>query len=127
MQYVIESRKDVATAAKDLEEAVKRQGFGVLHVYDLKAKLNEKGVPFEKECRILEVCNPTQAARVLTQNMGLSLALPCRIAVYEEKGRTQIGTLRPTALLRMFPGGEDLTQVAQEVEDAIVRMMEEAK
>jgi len=127
MQYVIESAKDVATAARDLEEAVKRHGFGVLHVYDLKAKLGEKGVAFENECRILEVCNPTQAAKVLTADMGLSLALPCRIAVFQEGGKTKIGTLRPSALLGMFPKAEGLQKVAEEVETAIVQMMAEAR
>jgi uncharacterized protein (DUF302 family) len=127
MQYVMESEKDVATAAKDLEEAVKRNGFGVLHVYDLKEKLREKGVILEQECRILEVCNPRQAAKVLAADMTLSLALPCRIAVFQEDGKTKIGTLRPTALLGMFPDAKGLGAVAEEVEAAIVQMMAEAR
>lgn len=44
--------KDVETAARDLAEAVKRHNFGVLHVYDLKVKLKEKGVDFPHEFRI---------------------------------------------------------------------------
>ena len=36
MLYVTETRKDVETAARDLEEAVKRNKFGVLHVHDLR-------------------------------------------------------------------------------------------
>jgi len=127
MQYVVESGKDVEKAARDLEEAVKRHGFGVLHVYDLKAKLREKGVPFDNACRILEVCNPQQAAKVLTADMGISLALPCRISVYQEGGRTRIGTIRPTALLGMFPHAGELRGVAEEVEAAILAMMDEAK
>lgn len=126
MLYLAETAKDVDTAARDLEEAVKRNGFGVLHIYDLKAKLREKGVNFAHACRILEVCNPKQAAKVLGSDMSLSTALPCRISVYEEEGRTKIGTLKPTALLGLFPTADELRPVAEEVEHAILAMIEEA-
>ncbi len=46
------------TATWDLEAAVKRNKFGVLHVHDLQKTLKEKGVDFPNACTILEVCNP---------------------------------------------------------------------
>lgn len=127
MIHVVTSGKSVETAARDLEEAVKAHGFGVLHVYDLKAKLQEKGVDFARECRVLEVCNPKQAAQVLTANMAVSLALPCRISVYEDGGETKIGTLLPSALLSLFPGADELKGVAAQVEEAMLRMIEDAR
>lgn len=127
MLHVVESGKSVDAAARDLEEAVKSHSFGVLHVYDLKAKLKEKGVDFSRECRILEVCNPHQAAKVLDADMSVSLALPCRISVYEDGGKTKIGTVLPTRLLEIFPSAGQMRDVAREVEEAILAMMEEAK
>jgi len=127
MLYVVESRKDVETAAHDLEEATKRHKFGVLHVHDLQQKMKEKGVEFPRACRILEVCNPHQASRVLSQQMVVSLALPCRISVYEEGGTTKIGTVLPTALLNIFPGAESLQEVARDVEREILAIIDEAK
>jgi uncharacterized protein (DUF302 family) len=127
MLHVVETTKDIETAARDVAEAVQRHGFGVLHTYDLKAKMKEKGVEFDHECRILEVCNPRKAAQVLSANMAVSLALPCRISVYEEGGTTRIGTMLPTALLGLFPGSEELASVAKEVEEAILAMIEEAR
>jgi uncharacterized protein (DUF302 family) len=123
----IETTKDVETAARDLAEVVQRHGFGVLHTYDLRAKLREKGVDLPHECRILEVCNPRQAAKVLAASMDVSLALPCRIAVYEEQGKTRIGTILPTALVGIFPGAEGLGPVAKEVEEALLAMIEDAR
>jgi hypothetical protein len=67
MLYVTDTPKDVATATRDLEEAVKRNKFGVLHVHDLQKTLKEKGVDFPNACRILEVCNPQRAVQVLTE------------------------------------------------------------
>ncbi|MBE0617448.1 MAG: DUF302 domain-containing protein [Proteobacteria bacterium] len=127
MVHVIESEKSVGEAARDLEEAVKAHGFGVLHVYDLKAKLAEKGVDLPRECRILEVCNPRQAARVLAASMSVSLALPCRISVYEDGGKTKIGTLLPGALLEVFPGTEEIKEVATEVETTLLAIMADAR
>ncbi|RMG87769.1 MAG: DUF302 domain-containing protein [Candidatus Dadabacteria bacterium] len=126
MIHIVETYKSVETAVADLTEAVKRHGFGVLHTYDLRAKMQEKGVEFPRECRILEVCNPHRAAEVLGADMEVSLALPCRITVYEEGGKTKIGTLLPTKLLEVFPNAEAVAGVAREVEGEILAMIEEA-
>jgi len=127
MLYVTDTPKDVATAARDLEQAVKRNKFGVLHVHDLQKTLKEKGVDFPNACRILEVCNPQRAVQVLTGNMTMNLALPCRISVYQEGGTTKIGMIRPTALLALFPGGAALKAVAEDVERETMRMIDEAR
>ena len=89
MLYLTDTPKDVETATRDLEEAVKRNKFGVLHVHDLQKTLKEKGVDFPNACKILEVCNPQRAIQVLTGNMGMNMALPCRISVYQEGGEDQ--------------------------------------
>ncbi len=127
MLYVVETNKDVETAVRDLEEAVRRNKFGVLHVHNLQHTLKEKGIDFPNACKILEVCNPQQANKVLTANMAVNMALPCRISVYQEGGKTKIGTIRPTALLSIFPNAQELKPVAEEVEQQIIRMMDEAK
>ncbi len=127
MLYIVETRKDVEAAAQDLEAAVKRNKFGVLHVHDLQKTLKEKGVDFPNACRILEVCNPQRALQVLTGNMGVNMALPCRISVYREGGTTKIGMIRPTALLALFPGSEKLKSVAEEVERETIHMIDEAR
>ena len=125
MLHVVESRKPLAQVAKDLEEAVARHKFGVLGVHDLRAKMAEKGVPFDRECRIFEVCNPHQAKKVLDTNLEISTALPCRISVYEEGGVTKLATIKPTAMLDLYatPG---LKEVAREVEVTLEAIMTEA-
>jgi len=127
MKFVVTSAKSVEQAAADLDAAVKKHGFGVLHTYDLKQTLAGKGVELPHECRILEVCNPRQAARVLSADMEMNMALPCRISVYEDGGQTRIGMVRPTALLASLSESPGLREVAEEVEQATIRMIEEAK
>jgi uncharacterized protein (DUF302 family) len=112
------------TVCQRLPEISAAHRFGVLGVHNLREKMESKGVAFGRECRVFEVCNPGHAQKVLGQNIAISTALPCRIAVYAEGGQTILATIRPTALLTMFdaPGAAD---TAREVEDAMVRIMDE--
>ena len=125
MLHIVESRKSLDRVAKDLEVAVARHKFGVLGVHDLKAKMAEKGVVFDRECQVFEVCNPQQAKKVLERNMEISTALPCRISVYEEAGKTRLATIKPTALIELY-GTPALKGVAAEVEATLVAIMAEA-
>jgi uncharacterized protein (DUF302 family) len=125
MLHIVESEKPIDRVAADLEAAVARHGFGVLGVHDLTAKMAEKGVAFARDCRVFEVCNPQQAKKVLEANLEISTALPCRISLYTEGARTKLATIRPTAMLDLFPNPE-LKGVAQEVEATIVTIMAEA-
>lgn len=119
------TNKSVSEAATALRVAVQTHHFGVMQVHNLKETMNKKGVEFTRECQIFEVCQPQQAKQVLDQNMSVSTALPCRISIYEEGGKTILATLKPTTLLAMFQTVQ-LEGVAEEVEDAIVKIMQEA-
>lgn len=126
MRYVVESKKSPAVAVEDLRAAVAKHGFGVLHAYDLQETLNSKGFPLPHACHILEVCNPQQASKVLTEDMGMNIALPCRISVYEEDGQTKIATALPTKLLAALSESSTLAAVAQDVESKMKAMMHDA-
>ncbi len=127
MIHVVQTDKSVEQAAADLAVAVEKHGFGVLHTYDLQATMKEKDVDFPHACRILEVCNPHRAADVLTADMQICLALPCRICVFEEDGKTKIGTLRPGQMMEIFPGAKDIMSVAASVEKDLCAMIEDAR
>lgn len=118
------SAHSLETVCQRLPEIAQQHKFGVLGTHDLKQKMESKGVPFGRECRVFEVCNPQQAQRVLTQSMEISTALPCRISVYEDNGRTVLATLKPTRLLTLF-AVPAAASIAQEVEDTLVRIMDE--
>ena len=127
MYYIVDTDKPFAQAATDLDEAVKRNGFGVLHIHDLAVTLRSKGFPFDEECRIFEVCNPGQASKVLATDMRLNMALPCRISVYTEQGKTRIGLIRPEPMLASLSDDAGLADIAREVEAKTIQMVNEAK
>ena len=127
MYYIVESNKPFEQAAADLDTAVKRHGFGVLHVHDIGNTLRGKGVVFEPQCRVFEVCNPLQASKVMAADMRLNMALPCRISVYTEAGKARIGMIKPAAILASLSQDPVLATVAREVEQQTMRMIDEAK
>ena len=125
MLHIIESKKSMDQLSKDLEAAVVRHKFGVLGVHDLQETMAKKGVEFARQCRIFEVCNPHQAKKVLEANLEISTALPCRISAYEEGGGTRLATIKPTAMIALYPNPE-LRGVAEEVERTLEAIMAEA-
>jgi len=127
MYYIVESDKSFEQASSDLEAAVKHHGFGVLHIHDLGNTLRSKGFEFDKQCRVFEVCNPAQAVKVLSTDMRLNMALPCRISVFTEQGKTKIGMIRPVQMLAALSQEPSLLQVADEVEKKTIQMMDDAK
>ncbi|NOU00692.1 MAG: DUF302 domain-containing protein [Gallionella sp.] len=127
MYHIVESNKSFEQAATDLEAAVKRNEFGVLHIHDLGNTLRSKGIDFAEQCRVFEVCNPVQASKVLSTDMRLNMALPCRISVYTEQGKTKIGMIQPVPMLAALSQDASLVKVAQEVEVKTKIMIEEAR
>jgi uncharacterized protein (DUF302 family) len=125
MLYTIESAKNIDEVGIALEEAIKKRKFGVLTVHDLKETLAKKGVELNKDCRIYEVCNPSQAKRVIEANAEISTALPCRISVFTDGEKTKLSTIKPTVMLSMYPNPE-LKEIAEEVEEVILDAMDEA-
>jgi uncharacterized protein (DUF302 family) len=125
--YIVESEKSFAQAVADLDAAARRHQFGVLHVHDLGTTLRSKGQDFAGECKIFEVCNPRQAATVLAADPRLNMALPCRISVYTESGKTKLGMIAPRVMLAMLSDDPKLAAVAAEVDAATRQMIDEAR
>ena len=127
MYYVVETEKSFDQATADLDAAVSRHGFGVLHIHDLGSTLRGKGVAFDEQCKIFEICNPMQAAKVLSTDMRLNMVLPCRISVFTEGGKTRIGMIRPAEMLSSLSQDPVLSKVAEEVEAKTIHIINETK
>lgn len=127
MYTIVESNKTFDAASRDLELAVKENGFGVLHIHDLGTTLRSKGINFQEECKVFEVCNPSQASKVLSIDLRLNMALPCRISVYTETGKVKIGYIKPREFLGALSGDSSLMKIANEVEDSMMNIVNGAK
>jgi len=122
--YIKETSSPVAEVGGRLEKAAQNHKFGVINVVDLREKMHSKGVEFGPACMVYEVCNPHRAKEVLESKLEISTALPCRISIYEEGGKTKIATMLPTQVLGLF-GVEGLDPVAKTVENDLIAMIDE--
>jgi uncharacterized protein (DUF302 family) len=59
--------------------------------------------------------------------MRLNMALPCRISVFTENGATKIGLIKPAQMLSALSDDEQLMEVASDVENKTIQMVDEAK
>ena len=63
---------------------------------------------------------------MLVTDIRLNMALPCRISVFTEGGKTRIGLIKPEQMLATLSQDATLLQVAAEVEEKTIRMVDEA-
>jgi len=127
MRYTLDSDKPVEKLLEDTRQAVQDNKFGVLNVLDLQATLKSKGFDLTSPCYILDVCNPAQAINVLNEDLDMNIALPCRMSVYAENGKSRLAMIKPTALLAGLSDSPSLAKIAEEVEQTMMRIMEQAR
>lgn len=108
-----------------IRQSAQRHKFGVLNVLDIKSTLQSKGIDFQKDCRIYDVCNPQAASQALAADMSASVVLPCRISVFADAHGATIATVRPTDLLKStgLTGVDDL---ARHIESEIQAIIDES-
>jgi uncharacterized protein (DUF302 family) len=123
---IAETDKSFEVACTDLERAIVSHRFGLMGVHDLGESLRVKNISFIELCRVYEVCNPQQAAKVLGFDLSLNMVLPCRISVFTERGHTRIGMIRPVVMLGALSDRQELMTVAQEVEASLTTIIEAA-
>ncbi len=125
MIYSKHSSRTSAELETRLREAAARHKFGVLHVHDLQQTLKSKGIDFDRECRVYDVCNPQAASTALDSEMKVSSVLPCRISIFSDGDGCTIATLKPIDLLHAT-GLSGVDTLAAEIEKEVLAMIDEA-
>lgn len=125
MQYMEISNKSVQEVVDSIKEVASKYKFGVLHVHNITQTLKSKGIEFEKECQILDICNPLIANKFLSEDMSLSIIMPCKISVYSENGETIVAM---NSLVQLVDDiNPDLIELAQEVQEQLLEIIDEVK
>lgn len=102
MIYKHETTCEITIIKEEMSLKAKEHGFGVLKEYSFKELLEEKGFPIEKDITVFELCNPSGAQAALSSHPEISVFLPCRISLYEDKGKTVISTIGMEDILDNF-------------------------
>jgi uncharacterized protein (DUF302 family) len=104
-------------------DALKAEGFSVLHRIDFQEKFKEKlGIDFRKYT-ILGACNPANAFKAIQAEENIGLLLPCNVIVYEKEGKIAISVIKPLTIMKTI-GNNHLCDVAAYVEIMLKRVFD---
>jgi uncharacterized protein (DUF302 family) len=123
--YTKKTKKNFDEVVARIEELTAARQFRVLHVHDVQATLNEKGLKREP-FKIIEICNAKFAHKALGITPDVGLFLPCKINVFTKEGETVISAMNPKMIGEFFddPG---LHELADEVSAVVRSIVDEAK
>ncbi len=125
MQYIETSNKSVQEIVEKIKEVASKYKFGVQHIHNVKENLKTKGIDFPNECQIVDICNPFIAEQFLSEDMSLSIIMPCKISVYTQDGET---TIAMNSLVQLVDDiNPDLIELAQTTQEQLLKIMDEVK
>ena len=122
--HTLETSKPFEQVVSALETNTPKHQFRVLAVHDVQATLAEKG--FERgPLKIIEICNAKFAHQALQKDAEVALFMPCKFAVYTDRGKTIVKLGRPTMIAEVMPQA-GLEGLAAEVEATLKQIMRES-
>ena len=125
MQYMEVTNKSVQEVIDSLKEVAPRYKYGIQHIHNVQETLKSKGIDLENECQIVDICNPIVAQKFLSEDMSLSIIMPCKISVYTQDGETMIAM---NSLVQLVDDiNPDLVELAQEVQEQLLEIIDEVK
>ncbi|MBP9490276.1 MAG: DUF302 domain-containing protein [Aliarcobacter sp.] len=125
MQYMEVSNKSVQEVIDSLKEITAKYKYGIQHIHNVKETLKSKGIELENECQIVDICNPIVAQKFLSEDMSLSIIMPCKISVYTQDGDTMIAM---NSLVQLVDDiNPDLIEIAQEAQETLLEIIDEVK
>lgn len=126
IKYEVVTNKPFNEAVESLVKSLEELKFGVLWKLNFKDKLKEKGIEFDRNFMILEVCNPHKAKEVLSKHIDVGYFLPCKLAIYEEGSTIKIGMIYPDMLIGLL-NHSDMEDTAKEVQNILISAINNAK
>ncbi|MHC4499646.1 MAG: DUF302 domain-containing protein [Planctomycetota bacterium] len=98
-----------------LEKAIIENGWVVSGVLDVNKSLANKGVEFEPQVKIVQLCNPKHAKSILTGRCEVSAMMPCSFSVWTaDDGKVYVSKIN-TGLMAELLGGDAGRIMAGEV------------
>lgn len=106
-----------------VEEALKKEGFGVLTEIDIQATMKKKLDKDYLPHLILGACNPVYADKVLTVDQHISLMLPCNVTIRQlENEKVEVAIINPLVAMEVV-SNPAIENYASEINEKLNRVL----
>lgn len=124
MKLTFKTKKSVDEVIEDIQKILPNYSFGLQHIHNPPQKMREKGIQFNQECKILDICSPKIAYEFLSKDISLSCVMPCKIAVYKDKDET---TITLNSIVKLIDDlNPDLIDIAQNAQDSMINIIKDS-
>ena len=111
----LESKQPIETIAQKVSMECENHKFALLQTYAYHDIVKEKGFPIKRKVFVYEICQAKTAALMLTSNPEFSIFMPCKIAMYEDGGKTIISTMNMEIMLNAVKSNPELYKEASTI------------
>ena len=119
----IESNKSIEEISEKVAIECENHKFVLLQTYIYHEIVENKGFPIKRKVYIYEICQAKTASLMLTSNPEFSIFMPCKLAIYENEGKTIISTMNMGIMLNAVKSNKILYKEATTVFDAMNSLM----
>jgi len=106
--YKILSKQPIEKVIEKVPSACEENKFALLKTYVYHDIVESKGFPIDRKVWIYEICQAKTAASMLTEFPHFAIFMPCKLAIYEDKGKTIISTMNMEIMLKAVSSNPEL-------------------
>lgn len=121
--YKLESNQSIEKIAAKVQKECDKNKFALLQTYNYHEIVESKGFPIKRKVFIYEICQAKTASLMLTSHPNFSTFMPCKLALYEENGKTVISTMNMEIVLRAVQSDKELYKEAVTLFNSLKSMM----
>ena len=110
--YKIISNQPIVRISEKVPSVCEKYKFTLLQTYVYHEIVESKGFPINRKVFIYEICQAKTAAKMLTDFPHFSIFMPCKLAVYEDNGKTVISTMNMEIMLKAVGSKPELFEEA---------------
>ena len=112
--------KDFESLKEDFKNAIGTEGFSILAEYDFKKILTSKGKKCDSNVYVVDICNPSNAEKILLLDTSIGIYLPCKMGIFEENGAYKVVYVQPTSFIES--ASSEMLEILKDVGDALERI-----
>ena len=106
--HKISSKQPIEKVIEKVPSACEENKFALLKTYVYHDIVESKGFPIDRKVWIYEICQAKTAASMLTEFPHFAIFMPCKLAIYEDKGKTIISTMNMEIMLKAVSSNPEL-------------------